>query len=150
MVKNPPANAGDQGWGKSPGEGNGYPLLYTWPGKSHGQRSLEGYPVHKVAKSWTHAAIKRSHQASPKIVLMLEKKTNCSLPLGSESMSYRGKSQGGGQVTANVATRNFSRVQINHSQSSSDKIIVNEVSSINERSHSFGRLRTHSGTNLCK
>ena len=74
MVKNPPANAGDQGWEKSPGEGNGYPLLYTWPGKSHGQRSLEGYPVHKVAKSWTHAAIKRSHQASPKIVLMLEKK----------------------------------------------------------------------------
>ena len=33
MVKNPPANAGDSGWtpelGRSPGEGNGYPLQYT-------------------------------------------------------------------------------------------------------------------------
>ena len=43
MVKNP-ANAGDTGsipgLGRSPGEGNGNPLL---PGKSHGQRSLVGY-----------------------------------------------------------------------------------------------------------
>ena len=34
MVKNPPANAGDTssipGLGRSPGEGNGNPLLYSW------------------------------------------------------------------------------------------------------------------------
>ena len=33
MVKNPPANAGDSGWtpdlGRSPGEGNGYPLQHS-------------------------------------------------------------------------------------------------------------------------
>ena len=28
---------------KSLGEGNGNPLQYSWPGKSHGQRSLVGY-----------------------------------------------------------------------------------------------------------
>ena len=37
--------AGDQGlipgWGRSPGEGNGNPLVFL-PGESHGQRSLEG------------------------------------------------------------------------------------------------------------
>ena len=32
----------DPGSGRSPGEGNGYPLQYL-PGKSHRQRSLEGY-----------------------------------------------------------------------------------------------------------
>ena len=31
------------GSGRSPGEGNGYPLQYSWPGKSHGQRNLAGY-----------------------------------------------------------------------------------------------------------
>ena len=31
------------GLGISPGEGNGNPILYLLPGKSHGQRSLEGY-----------------------------------------------------------------------------------------------------------
>ena len=30
------------GLGRSPGEGNGKPLQYPWPGKSHGQRSLVG------------------------------------------------------------------------------------------------------------
>ena len=29
--------------GRSPGEGNGNPLQYYLPGKSHGQRSLVGY-----------------------------------------------------------------------------------------------------------
>ena len=29
------------GWGRSPGEGNGYPLQYSW--ESHGQRGLVGY-----------------------------------------------------------------------------------------------------------
>ena len=40
MVKNPPANAGDasliSGWGRSPGEGNGYPFPVFLPGKYHG------------------------------------------------------------------------------------------------------------------
>ena len=40
-------NAGDlgsiPGWGRSPEEGNGNPLQYSLPGKSHGRRSLVGY-----------------------------------------------------------------------------------------------------------
>ena len=40
-------NAGDLGLipgsGRSPGEGNGNPLQYSCPGKSHGRRSLAGY-----------------------------------------------------------------------------------------------------------
>ena len=31
------------GFGRSPGEGNYYPLQYFLPGESHGQRSLVGY-----------------------------------------------------------------------------------------------------------
>ena len=49
VVKNPPATAGDvgdlgsvRGSGRSPGGGNGTPLVFL-PGKSHGQRSLVGY-----------------------------------------------------------------------------------------------------------
>ena len=38
FVKNPPANAGDTalipGSGRSPGEGNGKPLQYSWLGNS--------------------------------------------------------------------------------------------------------------------
>ena len=45
-------NAGDPGsipgLGRSSGEGNGNPLQYFLPGKSHGQRSLVGY------SSWGH------------------------------------------------------------------------------------------------
>ena len=57
VVKNLPANAGNNvvsipGSGRSPGEGNGYPLL---PGKSHGQRSLESYSPW-VTKSQTQLA----------------------------------------------------------------------------------------------
>ena len=50
VVKKPPANAGDTrdaglipGSGRSPGEGHGNPLQYSWPGESHGQNSLAGY-----------------------------------------------------------------------------------------------------------
>ena len=47
VVKNLPANAGDVGLilglGRSSGEGNVSPHQYSWPGKSHGQRSLGGY-----------------------------------------------------------------------------------------------------------
>ena len=62
--KNLPANAGAvgsvSGSGRSPGEGNGNPLEYSWlgnlmdrgavflAGKSRGQRSLEGY------SPWNH------------------------------------------------------------------------------------------------
>ena len=49
MVKNPPANTGDEGdtgsipgSGRSPGVGNGNPTLPVLPGESHGQRSLVG------------------------------------------------------------------------------------------------------------
>ena len=49
-------NAGDlsysSGSGRSPGEGNGNPLLLFLPGEFHGQRSLVGY-CPGVAKSWT-------------------------------------------------------------------------------------------------
>ena len=49
LVKNLPAiNTGDPdsipGSGRSPGEGNGYPLQYS---------GLENYTVHGVTKSWT-------------------------------------------------------------------------------------------------
>ena len=59
VAKNLPANAEDvdsiPGSGRSPEEGNGYPLTPVFlPGKSHGQRSPAGYnTVHGVAKSWT-------------------------------------------------------------------------------------------------
>ena len=49
VMKNPLANAGDEGLipglGISPGGGNGNPLLYFLPEKSHGQRSLAGYSL---------------------------------------------------------------------------------------------------------
>ena len=50
VVKNPPANAVDirdvgsiPVLGRFPGEGLGNPLQYSWPGESHGQRSLAGH-----------------------------------------------------------------------------------------------------------
>ena len=64
VVKNLPATAGDAreagsvpGSRRSPGEGNGNPLPYSCLGKSHGQRSLAGYIVYRVAKSQTMAFI---------------------------------------------------------------------------------------------
>ena len=49
VIKNLPVNAGDirdigliPGLGRSPGEGNGNPLVFL-PGETHGQRSLAGY-----------------------------------------------------------------------------------------------------------
>ena len=56
VVKNLPANAGDVGLicglGRSPGEGNGNPLQYSFlPGKSHGQRSLLGYSLWGLKES---------------------------------------------------------------------------------------------------
>ena len=50
MVKNIPAKAGNirdvgatLGLGRSPGEGNGNSLQYSYLGNPHGQRSLAGY-----------------------------------------------------------------------------------------------------------
>ena len=40
------------GSGRSSGEGNGNPLQYSLPGKSHGQRGLAGY-IHGVIQSRT-------------------------------------------------------------------------------------------------
>ena len=49
VKKNLPADGGDlsliPGSGRFPGEGNENSLQYFLPGKSHGQRSLEGYTV---------------------------------------------------------------------------------------------------------
>ena len=41
------------GSGRAPGERNGNPLQYSCLEKSHGQRSLVGHTVHRVAKSQT-------------------------------------------------------------------------------------------------
>ena len=55
--KAPAHNAGDPGsipgLGKYPGEGTGNPLQYPCLEKSHERRSLIGYTLHGVAKSWT-------------------------------------------------------------------------------------------------
>ena len=60
QVKNQPANAGDlrdlgsiPGLGKSPEEGNGNPLQYFLPGKSHGQRNLADYSPYGRTESDT-------------------------------------------------------------------------------------------------
>ena len=62
MVKNPPANVGDArdtslitGLGRSPGEGSGNPLQYSFLENSmdRGTRNLAGSSVHGVAKNWT-------------------------------------------------------------------------------------------------
>ena len=45
MVKDLPAMGLIPGWGRSPREGNGYPLQYFLLGKSRGQRSLVGYSL---------------------------------------------------------------------------------------------------------
>ena len=56
MVKNPPANAGDvgsiSGLGRSPGEGNGNPLLYSCLGNPM-DRGDGLAMVHGVTKSQT-------------------------------------------------------------------------------------------------
>ena len=55
VLKNPPANAGEvssiPGVRRSPGEGNGNPLQYSFLRKSHGQGSLSGYSPQGHKKS---------------------------------------------------------------------------------------------------
>ena len=54
-VKNSPVNAGVVAsiseMGRSPAEGDGNPLQYSSPGKSHGQRSLVGYSLWGLKES---------------------------------------------------------------------------------------------------
>ena len=59
MVKNLPASEEDtkdmgliSGLGKSPGEGNGYPLQYSCPENSMDREAWWG-TGHGIAKSWT-------------------------------------------------------------------------------------------------
>ena len=56
--------AGDPGWmpelGRSPGEGNGYPFLYSCLENSHGQRSLVA-TVHGITKSRTRLRDRHFH-----------------------------------------------------------------------------------------
>ena len=56
-VKNSPFYAGDMcsipGLGRSPGEGNGNPLLVFLPGKSHKQRTMVGYSPWGCKKTQT-------------------------------------------------------------------------------------------------
>ena len=55
VVKNLPANTGDvgsiPGLGISPGEGNGYPLQYSYLENSTDREAWQA-PVHGVAKRW--------------------------------------------------------------------------------------------------
>ena len=59
MVKNPPANAGDgrdtgliPGSGRSPGEGNDYPLQFSCLENPMDRVAWQAM-VHSVTKSWT-------------------------------------------------------------------------------------------------
>ena len=56
LVDNPPANVGDKGSipgsGRSPGEGNGHPLLYSCLENPMGREAWWA-TVHGVAKRWT-------------------------------------------------------------------------------------------------
>jgi len=56
VVKNPPVSVGDAGSipgsGRSPGEGNGNPLQYSYPGNPM-DRGAWPATVHRVAKSRT-------------------------------------------------------------------------------------------------
>ena len=58
VVKNPPANAGDAGHevlipgsGRSPGEGNGNPLQYSFLGNAMDRGAWRAI-VHGITKSW--------------------------------------------------------------------------------------------------
>ena len=56
VAKNPPANEGDMGWipglGRSPGEGNGNPLWYSYLGNPSDKGAWQA-TVHEVTKSST-------------------------------------------------------------------------------------------------
>ena len=77
VVKNPPANAGDArdgasipGLGRSPGEGNGNPLLYSYLGNL----TAKGIPlslwttVYRVTESWTRLSTTTKTTSQDQIV----------------------------------------------------------------------------------
>ena len=65
MVKNPSANTGEAGsipvLGRSPGEGNGSPLQYSYL-ENPMDRGAWRATVHGVAKSWTPSTHKRKSE----------------------------------------------------------------------------------------
>ena len=74
MVKNLPANAGDirdegsiPGLGRSPGEGHGNPLQYSFLEDPHGQRSLVDYSPWgcKESDMMTESDTTKHTEASP-------------------------------------------------------------------------------------
>ena len=71
VVKNPPANAGDAdvgpGSGRSPGEGNGNPLIFL-PGKPPGQRRLAGH------SQWGHKELDKTEWAHSAQIYLVEEK----------------------------------------------------------------------------
>ena len=69
VVKNLPANAGDvrdtgsiPGWGRSLWRRAWQSMPVFWPGESHGQRSLAGYSLHRVVKSWKQLKQLSTHE----------------------------------------------------------------------------------------
>ena len=52
VVENPPANVGEAGWGRPPGEGNNNPRQYSSLGNPMDRKAWQG-TVHRVAKSQT-------------------------------------------------------------------------------------------------
>ena len=77
-LKNPPCQCRrckrcriDPWVGKMPWRRKWQPTPVFLPGKSHGQRSLVGYIVHGVAKSWTRLSV-RTHTHSSSITVALK------------------------------------------------------------------------------
>ena len=70
MVKNPPTNSEDSGLtpgsGISPSEGNSNLLIVFLPGKSQGQRSLEGY------SPWGHQEVEMTEQLNKNNLYVLQ------------------------------------------------------------------------------
>ena len=72
VVKNPPPSAGGardsgsiRGSGRTPGRGNGNPLQYSCPGKSHRQRGLAGY------SPWDHKELDTTEHNTAHFLLQL-------------------------------------------------------------------------------
>ena len=64
VVKNLPSNAGDLGLipgsGRSPGEGNGYPLQYSWLGNLTDRGALQSMKSQSV-ETWDLATKQQQH-----------------------------------------------------------------------------------------
>ena len=74
VVMNLPVNAGDTGSipgsRKSPGEGNGYPLQYTWL-ENATDRGAWQTTVHRVAKESNTTATKQQHKWTMKVKVLV-------------------------------------------------------------------------------